>query len=75
MEESVRRHFNQELQVKITSSTVSKPEKKISKPAAPDGETDLMRHLKKEALDNPVVQEAVEVFQGRVIEVKVKDGS
>jgi hypothetical protein len=34
-----------------------------------------VRHLKKEALDNPVVQEAVEVFKGRIIEVKVKDGS
>jgi DNA polymerase-3 subunit gamma/tau len=75
LEESARRHFKQELQVKITSSTVSKDEKKTSKPSTPDGETDLVRHLKKEALGNPVVQEAVEVFQGRIIEVKVKDGS
>jgi DNA polymerase-3 subunit gamma/tau len=75
LEENARRHFNQALQVKITSSTVSKAETKPSKPAVPDSETDLVRHLKKEALDNPVVQEAVEVFQGRVIEVKVKDGS
>jgi DNA polymerase-3 subunit gamma/tau len=75
LEESARRHFKQELQVKITSSTVTKAERKTSKPSTPDGETDLVRHLKKEALGNPVVQEAVEVFQGRIIEVKVKDGS
>jgi DNA polymerase-3 subunit gamma/tau len=75
LEESARRHFKRELQVKITSSTVTKAEKKTSKPSTPDGETDLVRHLKKEALGNPVVQEAVEVFQGRIIEVKVKDGS
>jgi hypothetical protein len=75
LEESARRHFKRELQVKITSSTVSKGEKKPSKPSVPDEETDLVRHLKKEALNNPVVQEAVEVFQGRIIEVKVKEGS
>jgi DNA polymerase-3 subunit gamma/tau len=75
LEESARRHFTRELQLKITSRTVSKTEKKPSKPSAPDGETDLVRHLKKEALDNPVVQEAVEVFKGRIIEVKVKESS
>jgi DNA polymerase-3 subunit gamma/tau len=75
LEESARRHFKQALQVKITSTTVAKGEKKTSKASTPDGETDLVRHLKKEALGNPVVQEAVEVFQGRVVEVKVKEGS
>jgi DNA polymerase-3 subunit gamma/tau len=75
LEESVRRHFKQELQVKITSTNVAKGEKKTSKASTPDGETDLVRHLKKEALGNPVVQEAVEVFQGRIVEVKVKEGS
>jgi hypothetical protein len=61
--------------VKITSSTGTKAEKKTPKPPVPDEETDLVRHLKKEALNNPVVQEAVEVFQGKIIEVKVKEGS
>jgi hypothetical protein len=75
LEESARRHFNRELQVKITSSSGTKAEKKTSKPSVTDEETDLVRHLKKEALNNPVVQEAVEVFQGRIIEVKVKEGS
>jgi DNA polymerase-3 subunit gamma/tau len=75
LEESARRHFRRELQVKVTSSTGSKAEKKSSKPSTHNAETDLVRHLKKEALNNPVVQEAVEVFQGRIIEVKVKEGS
>jgi DNA polymerase-3 subunit gamma/tau len=75
LEESARRHFKQALQVKITSTNVAKVEKKTSKTSTPDGETDLVRHLKKEALGNPVVQEAVEVFQGRIVEVKVKEGS
>lgn len=75
LEEGARRHFNRELQVKITSSTVSKTDKNPSKPEVSGGETDLVRHLKKEALNNPVVQEAVEVFKGRIVEVKVKDGS
>ena len=75
LEESARRHFKQALQVKVTSTNVEKAEKKTSKTSTPDGETDLVRHLKKEALGNPVVQEAVEVFQGRIVEVKVKEGS
>jgi DNA polymerase III subunit gamma/tau len=75
LEESARRHFKQELKVKITSRAVAKAEKTPSKPSVPDKETDLVRHLKKEALDNPVVQEAVEVFKGRIIEVKVKESS
>ena len=75
LEESARRHFKRELQVKITSSTGTKAEKKTSKISVPDEETDLVRHLKKEALNNPVIQEAVEVFQGKIIEVKVKEGS
>ena len=75
LEESARRHFKRELQVKITSSSHTKAEKKTSKPSDTDEETDLVRHLKKEALNNPLVQEAIEVFQGRIIEVKVKEGS
>ena len=35
----------------------------------------MVRHLKKEAVGNPVIQEAVEIFQGRIVEVKVKEGS
>jgi DNA polymerase-3 subunit gamma/tau len=75
LEELARRHFKHAVQVKVTSTNFLKNAKTASKPSAPDGGTDLVRHLKKEALDNPVVQEAVEIFQGRVVEVKVKEGS
>ena len=64
-----------EVQVKITPTNLSKDAKKTSRVSSHDGETDLVRHLKKEAVGNPVIQEAVEIFQGRIVEVKVKEGS
>jgi DNA polymerase-3 subunit gamma/tau len=73
VEEIARRHFKQALQVKITGTNAIKEVKKSAPAAA--AETDRSRHLKKEAVDNPVVQEAVEIFQGRIVEVKVKEGS
>jgi hypothetical protein len=75
VEEIARRHFKQEVQVKIQSTNLSKEAKKTARTSAHDGETDLVRHLKKEAVGNPVIQEAVEIFQGRIVEVKVKEGS
>ena len=72
VEEIARRHFKQALQVKITATNAVKPGKS---PQAAATVTDRSRHLKKEAVDNPVVQEAVEIFQGRIVEVKVKEGS
>ena len=75
VEEIARRHFKREVQVKITPTNLSKDAKKTSKASTHDGETDLVRHLKKEAVGNPVIQEAVEIFQGRIVEVKVKEGS
>jgi DNA polymerase-3 subunit gamma/tau len=73
--EIARRHFKKELQVKITSIAGVKEVKMTSRTSAHDGETNLVSHLKKEALGNPVVQEAVEIFQGRIVEVKVKERS
>jgi hypothetical protein len=73
VEEIARRHFKRELRVKITSTNLSKDAKKSSRASTHDGETDLVRHLKKEAVGNPVIQEAVEIFQGRIVEVKVKE--
>jgi DNA polymerase-3 subunit gamma/tau len=75
VEEIAGRHFKQALQVKIQSTAVMNDAKKHSKSSTPDGETNRVSHLKKEALGNPVVQEAVEIFQGRIVEVKVKEGS
>ncbi len=34
-------------------------------------ESDRTRRLKREALSHPVVTDALEVFQGRVVEVKI----
>jgi len=72
VEEIARRHFKQAVQVKITGTNTMKEMKTSATVAA--AETDRSRHLKKEAVDNPVVQEAVEIFQGRIVEVKVKEG-
>jgi DNA polymerase-3 subunit gamma/tau len=73
IEEFARRHFKRGAQVKITSTNPSQDTKKTSKTSTQDGETDLVRHLKKEAVGNPVIQEAVEIFQGKIVEVKVKE--
>jgi DNA polymerase-3 subunit gamma/tau len=70
-----RRHFKKDLQVKITSTFGVKEAKMTSRASGYEGETNLVSHLKKEALGNPIVQEAVEIFQGRIVEVKVKEGS
>jgi DNA polymerase III subunit gamma/tau len=75
VEEMARRHFKHELQVKITPTNPTKEAKKTPRTSTHEGETDLVRHRKKEAVGNPVIQEAVEIFQGKIIEVKVKEGS
>jgi DNA polymerase-3 subunit gamma/tau len=75
LEEIARRHFKRELQVKITATNLAHDAQKTARPSQHHGETDLVRHLKKEAVGNPVIQEAVEIFQGRIVEVKVKEGS
>jgi len=75
VEEFAQRHFKKTLQVRVTPTTGAKNAKTHGKPSPPDGETDLARHLKKEAMGSPVVQDAVEIFQGRVVEVKVKERS
>jgi DNA polymerase-3 subunit gamma/tau len=39
-----------------------------------EGPTDRERHLKKEAMENPVIQEAVEIFDGTIEEIKTGIG-
>jgi DNA polymerase-3 subunit gamma/tau len=73
VEEIARRHFKKALQIKITPTSSSKDTKTSSRTSTPVEETDLVRHKKKEAIDNHVVQEAVEIFQGRIVEVKVNE--
>jgi hypothetical protein len=75
VEAIARRHFQHDLLVRITPTALSKDAQKTPRTSTRDGETDLVRHLKKEAVGNPVIQEAVEIFQGRIVEVKVKEGS
>ncbi|MBN1255080.1 MAG: DNA polymerase III subunit gamma/tau [Deltaproteobacteria bacterium] len=72
VEELAQRHFKDALQIRITPTSPSKDAKTSTK-APPGSETDLVRHRKKEAIDNHVVQEAVEIFQGRIVEVKVNE--
>ncbi|MBW2645586.1 MAG: DNA polymerase III subunit gamma/tau [Deltaproteobacteria bacterium] len=56
--------FKQKMSVKITAL-----------PAGADSgsgqETDYSRHLKKKALNNPILMETLEVFGGRVVDVKL----
>ena len=75
IEEFARRHFKREVRVKITSANLPRDAKRNPRAATHEGETDLERHLKKEAVGNPVIQEAVEIFQGKIVDVKVKEGS
>jgi DNA polymerase-3 subunit gamma/tau len=75
VEEVARRHFNKSLQIAITPVSPSKDPKMSFEVSPPDSESDLVRHRKKEAIDNHVVQEAVEIFQGRIVEVKVNERS
>lgn len=75
LEEVSQRYFKKGMSVKIIPTDLTMNAKRDSKALAHDEETDLVRHLKKEALSNPIVKEAVELFKGRIVEVKVKEGS
>ena len=57
--------FKRRMKIKILESGKASPEKSDHK------ESDKERHLKKEALDNPLVTDALDVFGGRVVDVKI----
>jgi DNA polymerase-3 subunit gamma/tau len=59
------RFFERRMKIKILESVETKPKKSEHK------ESDKTRHLKKEALDHPLVADALEVFKGRVVDVKI----
>jgi DNA polymerase-3 subunit gamma/tau len=42
-----------------------------SRPGKPSGETDKARQLRKEALGHPIVTDALDVFQGTVVDIKI----
>ncbi len=75
LEEASLRYFKNEGKVRITPIDPIGEAKGNQGNLAQDGETDLARHLKKEALDNPIVKEAVDIFKGRIVGVKIKEGS
>jgi hypothetical protein len=53
------------MKIKIVESGKGTPRKGQSK------ESDRERRLKKEALSHPIVTDALEVFKGRVVDVKI----
>ncbi len=57
--------FKRKMKIKIVES-----KKEASQKSQPK-ESDLARRLKKEALAHPLVTDALEVFQGRVVDVKI----
>jgi len=75
LEELSQRYFKKVMRLKITTAERIHKPKKESKRMAQSEETDLARHLKSEALDNPIVKETVEIFKGKIVEVKTQEGS
>jgi DNA polymerase-3 subunit gamma/tau len=57
-------YFKQKISVEITASLPNDTSDR-------EQETDYSRHLKKEALHNPIVMETLEIFGGRVVDVKL----
>jgi DNA polymerase-3 subunit gamma/tau len=57
--------FERKMKIKIVESGKGTPQKGKHK------ESDKERRLKREALDHPLVTDALEVFQGRVVDVKI----
>jgi DNA polymerase-3 subunit gamma/tau len=65
MEEICRQFFDRKMQIRIEEKRQGTPKTKRT------GENESIKHLKKEALNHPVVTDALEVFQGRVVDVKI----
>jgi hypothetical protein len=65
MHEVCRQFFGREMRVHIREAPETTMENNQPK------ESDRMRRLKKEALSHPMVAEALEVFQGKVVGVKI----
>jgi DNA polymerase-3 subunit gamma/tau len=57
--------FERRMKIKVLESGKASPKKTKHK------ESDKTRNLKKEALDHPLVADALEVFKGRVVDVKI----
>ena len=65
LEKVCERFFKRKMKIKIAESGKAAPRKVQHK------ESDKDRRLRKEALDHPLVTDALEVFKGRVVDVKI----
>ncbi len=65
MEEICRQFFDRKMEIRIEEKRQDSPKTKRTV------ESESVKHLKKEALNHPVVTDALEVFQGRVVDVKI----
>jgi len=65
LQEICRQFFGREMRVNVREAPKTTSENNQPK------ESDRIRHLKKEALSHPIVAETLEVFQGKVIGVKI----
>jgi DNA polymerase-3 subunit gamma/tau len=65
LEKVCERFFKRKMKIKIVESGKAAPRKVQHK------ESDKDRRLRKEALDHPLVTDALEVFKGRVVDVKI----
>ena len=67
IQEVCSQFFNRNMMIKIEEARDRIPRNNQLK----DKETDRTKRLKREALSHPVVTDALEVFQGRVVDVKI----
>jgi DNA polymerase-3 subunit gamma/tau len=65
LEKVCERFFKRKMKIKIVESGKQAPRKGRHK------DSDKDRRLRKEALDHPLVTDALEVFRGRVVDVKI----
>ena len=72
-EEVCRNFFNKELRLVFRDFTGNRSGAGAEKGKV-EGPTNKERHLKKEAMENPVIQEAVEIFDGTIEEIKTGIG-
>jgi DNA polymerase-3 subunit gamma/tau len=72
-EEVCRNFFKKELRLVLKDFAREGRSPRAEK-GGQEGPTDRERHLKKEAVENPVIQEAVEIFEGTIEEIKTGIG-
>jgi DNA polymerase-3 subunit gamma/tau len=61
--------FNRDVEL-VFSGTDKRPRRRST--TGKDGETDRERRIRKEVLENPIVKDALEIFEGEIEEIKVE---